>query len=136
MSRGRGKTPAGRIDAEAPDRQSILDLLEDQGRPLKRREIFSRLDVTSADSAEIMRRRLKAMLRDGQLVRNRGGAYGLPERMDLVRGRVTAHKDGFGFVIPDNGESDLYLSPRQMRSTRQASDGNGPCCTETACWPA
>ncbi|MEJ8567639.1 ribonuclease R [Elongatibacter sediminis] len=120
MSRNRrksgGDSPSGRIDAEAPDRQTIIDLLEDHGRPLKRKDIVSRLGVESTDSREILRRRLRAMLRDGQLVRNRGGAYGLPERMDLVRGRVTAHKDGFGFVIPDNGESDLYLSPRQMRS--------------------
>ena len=36
--------------------------------------------------------------------------------MDLVAGRVSAHRDGFGFVLPDEGGSDLYLSPRQMRS--------------------
>jgi ribonuclease R len=56
------------------------------------------------------------MVRDGQLVKNRRGAYGLPARMDLVSGRISAHPDGYGFVIPDDGESDLYLSPRQMRS--------------------
>lgn len=111
----------GHINAEAPDRQAILDLLEDQGKPLKRKEILSRLGVESEDSREIMRRRLKAMLRDGQLVKNRRNAYGLPERMDLVRGRVSAHRDGFGFVIPENGESDLFLSPRQMR---QVLDGD------------
>ena len=105
-----------RIDAAAPERQAVLDLLEDHGRPLKRAEIFARLGVEAPDSREIMRRRLKAMLRDGQLVRNRSGAYGLPERMDLVRGRISAHRDGYGFVIPDNGEPDLYLSPRQMKT--------------------
>jgi ribonuclease R len=36
--------------------------------------------------------------------------------MDLVAGRVSAHRDGFGFVMPEDGESDLYLSPRQMKS--------------------
>ncbi len=105
----------GRIDAAAPDRQAVIDLLEDQGRPLQRRELFTRLGVESDDSREIMRRRLKAMVRDGQLVKNRRNAYGLPEKMDLVRGRISAHRDGFGFVIPENGEADLYLSPRQMR---------------------
>ena len=113
-SRGRMGGP-NRIDADAPDRQAVIDLLEDHGMPLKRKEILARLGVESDDSREIMRRRFQAMLRDGQLVRNRSGAFGLPERMDLVRGRVSAHKDGFGFVIPDTGESDLYLSPRQMR---------------------
>mgnify|MGYP001817788283 CR=1 FL=1 len=62
-----------------------------------------------------MRRRLKAMERDGQVIRNRRGAYGLPSRMDLIAGRISAHPDGYGFVIPDAGKSDLYLSPKQMR---------------------
>jgi ribonuclease R len=109
--------PAGeRLDGTAPERRDILDLLEDRGRPLKRREIVERLGVINEISREILRRRLKAMVRDGQLIKNRRGAYGLPAKMDLVSGRVSAHKDGFGFVIPDDGESDLYLSPRQMRS--------------------
>ncbi|HXV99115.1 MAG TPA: winged-helix domain-containing protein, partial [Anaerolineae bacterium] len=86
---------AGHIDAAAPERQEILDLLYDQGRPLKRKEIVTRLGVESADSREILRRRLKAMLRDGQLVKSRNNTYGLPEKMDLVRGRVSAHRDGF-----------------------------------------
>jgi len=104
-----------RIKASAPDRQDILNLFEDQGRPLQRRDIVDRLNVVSEDSREILRRRLKAMVRDGQLVKNRRNAYGLPAKMDLVAGRVSAHKDGYGFVMPDDGESDLYLSPRQMR---------------------
>jgi ribonuclease R len=105
-----------RLEGTAPERRDILGLLEDQGRPLKRREIVERLRVTGDISREILRRRLKAMVRDGQLVKNRRGAYGLPARMDLVSGRVSAHRDGYGFVIPDDGDSDLYLSPRQMRS--------------------
>jgi len=104
------------LNAEAPERQTIIDLLEDHGKPLQRREIVARLNVKSEDSREILRRRLKAMLRDGQLVKNRRNAYGLPAKMDLVAGRISAHKDGYGFVMPDDGESDLYLSPRQMRS--------------------
>ena len=105
-----------RINAKAPSRQDILDLLEDHGRPLQRKYIVERLNVVSDDSREILRRRLQAMIRDGQLVKNRRNAYGLPAKMDLVAGRISAHKDGYGFVMPEDGESDLYLSPRQMRS--------------------
>ena len=105
-----------RIRADAPDRKAIISLLEDHGKPLQRRDIVERLAVESADSREILRRRLIAMIRDGQLVKNRRNAYGLPAKMDLVAGRISAHKDGYGFVMPDDGESDLYLSPRQMRS--------------------
>jgi ribonuclease R len=107
---------AKRLDGVAPDRRAILDLLEDHGRPLQRRDIVERMGVDSEDSREILRRRLKAMVRDGQLVKNRRGAYGIPARMDLVAGRISAHPDGYGFLIPDTGESDLFLSPKQMRS--------------------
>jgi len=107
---------SGRLDGSAPERSEILALLDDHGRPLQRREIVERLGVVDEVGREILRRRLKAMLRDGQLVKNRRGAYGLPARMDLVAGRVSAHPDGYGFLIPDDGEGDLYLAPRQMRS--------------------
>ena len=112
----KNKSSRSRIRAQAPDRQSILALLEDHGKPLRRRDLIERLDVKSTDSREILRRRLKAMTRDGQLIKNRRNAYGLPAKMDLVAGRVSAHKDGYGFVMLDEGGSDLYLSSRQMRS--------------------
>jgi ribonuclease R len=112
----KNKSGHSRINAEAPDRQAILALLEDHGKPLKRQDMIERLGVESTDSREILRRRLKAMIRDGQLIKNRRNAYGLPAKMDLVAGRVSAHKDGYGFVMLDEGGSDLYLSSRQMRS--------------------
>jgi len=107
---------SGRLKGSAPSRQDIIDLLEDQGKPLQRRHIVERLDVKSDNSREILRRRLMAMVRDGQLVKNRRNAYGLPAKMDLVAGRISAHPDGYGFVMPEDGNTDLYLSPRQMRS--------------------
>ena len=58
-----------RINAKAPARQDILNLLEDRGRPLQRRDIVERLNVVSDDSREILRRRLRAMERDGQLIK-------------------------------------------------------------------
>jgi ribonuclease R len=117
MGKKTGKqSQEGRINAIAPSRKDILSLLEDTGRPLQRRDIVGRLNVVSDDSREILRRRLRAMERDGQLIKNRRNAYGLPAKMDLVAGRISAHKDGYGFVMPDDGDGDLYLSPRQMRS--------------------
>jgi len=105
----------GRIDAKAPDRQAILGCLEKRGRPMQTQELAEALKVRSEDAQEILRRRLRAMERDGQLIRNRRGAYGLAARMDLMPGRISAHPDGFGFVVPDDGGDDLYLSPRHMR---------------------
>ena len=115
-NKSKNRRHSGRIDAEAPSRKDIENLLFEQGRPMQRKEIVERLGVDSEGSREILRRRLKAMLRDGELVKNRRNAYGLPAKMDLIAGRISAHKDGYGFVMPDDGESDLYLSSREMRT--------------------
>ena len=58
---------------------------------------------------------LRVMERDGQLHRNRRGLSGLPQKMDMVRGRVVGHADGFGFLIPDEDGADLFLPPNAMR---------------------
>jgi ribonuclease R len=114
-SGGRNRNGSREIDAIAPERDEIIEMLEKRGRPLQRKDIVKELKVESDDSREILRRRLRAMVRDGQLIQTRRNAFGLPARMDLVKGRISAHRDGFGFVIPDDGGSDLYISSREMR---------------------
>jgi len=112
---GKNRKERGKINAVAPERAEIIEMLEKHGKPLQRKDIVTALRVESDDSREILRRRLSAMVRDGQLIRNRRKAFGLPARMDLLKGRISAHRDGFGFVIPDDGGSDLYISSREMR---------------------
>jgi ribonuclease R len=114
-SGGKNRTSSREIKATAPTRDEIIAMLETHGKPLQRRDIVIAMDVKSDDSQEILRRRLRAMVRDGQLIQTRRKAFGLPARMDLVKGRISAHRDGFGFVIPDDGGSDLFISPREMR---------------------
>ncbi|MDH5766947.1 MAG: ribonuclease R, partial [Gammaproteobacteria bacterium] len=65
---------------------------------------------------EALRRRLKAMVRDGQLIRNRKDGFIPVDEDDLIRGRVIAHPDGFGFLVPDEGGEDIFLHGRQMRT--------------------
>jgi len=95
-------------------REYILQYLEEAGQPLTLEDFFAELEIGEEDQ-EALRRRLRAMERDGQLVRNRRGAYGIIEAMELIRGSVSAHPDGFGFLIPEAGGKDLFLSPREMR---------------------
>jgi ribonuclease R len=114
-SGGKNRYEGRKINAVAPERGEIIEMLEKHGKPLQRRDIVDILKVESDDSREILRRRLRAMVRDGQLIQTRRNAFGLPARMDLVKGRISAHRDGFGFVIPDDGGSDLYISSREMR---------------------
>ncbi|HEB77193.1 MAG TPA: ribonuclease R [Methylothermaceae bacterium] len=98
-----------------PSRELILELLESKKIPLSFGEVAEALGVTDPVDLEALERRLKAMERDGQLLRNRQGRYCLINRRDLISGRVIAHPDGFGFLRPDEGGEDLFLSPKEMR---------------------
>lgn len=99
-----------------PSREYILEYLGERGRPATFEEIQRDLELDHEDEIEALRRRLIAMVRDGQLLKNRREAYGPLDKMELIAGRVIGHKDGFGFVVPDQGGNDLFLSPRQMRN--------------------
>ncbi len=98
-----------------PSREFILQTLSEADRLLTRREIAEHFGLTDEDELEGLRRRLRAMERDGQLICNRRGGYGVVKKMDLIRGRVIGHPDGFGFLVPDEGGDDLFISAKRMR---------------------
>ena len=106
---------AARYENPIASRDFILATLDKAGVPLTLDELAERLDLEAEDRREALRRRLRAMERDGQLMCNRRGAYGAVSRMDLVRGTVQASREGYGFLIPADGGEDLYLHGRQMR---------------------
>lgn len=99
-----------------PSREFILTLLEKRGSPATLTELEEILDIITQDKREALRRRLRAMERDGQLVSTRKGRYGPVSKMNLVTGYVIGHRDGFGFVVPDDNSDDLFLTPRYMRA--------------------
>jgi ribonuclease R len=105
---------ARRYDKPIQSREFILDVLKEMGRPARERELAEQLQLGGDDEQEALRRRLRAMVRDGQLVRNRRGDFCLAEKVGVIVGTVQAHRDGFGFLIPDDGSEDIYLAPRQM----------------------
>jgi len=106
---------AAKYDNPVPSREYILDFLKQSVGPLTYEELCSAFDVQSDDAREALRRRVAAMERDGQAVRNRRNAYGPLDKMNLIKGRVIGHPEGFGFVVPAQGGDDLFLSSRQMR---------------------
>ena len=105
---------AQKYENPIPSREYIMELLEEHGQPLDNHHIAKALGLRKPDQLEALDRRLRAMERDGQVMRNRRGGYGLVTKMDLVRGRVIGHADGFGFLVPDEGGDDLFLSAKEM----------------------
>jgi ribonuclease R len=98
-----------------PSREYILQTLEEFGRPMARAELLVALEVEDDASTEALAFRLRAMLRDGQLMQDRRNRYCLLDRINLMRGKIYAHADGFGFFMPEDGSKDLLLSPKEMR---------------------
>ncbi|WP_449191459.1 ribonuclease R [Thauera sp.] len=97
-----------------PSREYVLQVLAERGVPLSFADLVAALDVAPHE-LDFFDRRLRAMERDGQIIRNRRDAYLLPAKVDLIKGRVEGHPDGFGFLRRDDGEPDIFLGPKEMR---------------------
>jgi len=107
---------AKKYDNPIPSREFILETLTQHAAPMAFQEVADALGLHDEQDVLALERRLGAMVRDGQLVRNRREAYCLVNKRDLIAGRIIAHPDGFGFVKPDEGGDDLYLYPKEMRA--------------------
>ena len=98
-----------------PSREFILQFLKEQQKAFSLSKLIKALELKSPEEEEGLRRRLRAMERDGQLMLNRRGLYAMVDEMELMPGRVQTHRDGFGFFIPDDGSDDIFLPARQVR---------------------
>lgn len=99
-----------------PSRELILQVMGERGTPQELGELAAALGVDADEDIESLRRRLNAMERDGQILKNRRDRYCIVNHTDLIAGRVIGHPDGFGFLRPDAGGDDLYLSSKEMRA--------------------
>ena len=104
---------ASRYEHPIPSREFILQTLAKEGIPLTDEDLAQRLAIDPKER-DAFAKRLGAMERDGQILRNRKGAILVAAKLDLIKGRVEGHPDGYGFVVAEEGE-DLYLGPHEMR---------------------
>jgi len=103
------------FDPDVPSREAILAALRTGSKPMTATELAGQLRLTREATLVGFNRRLAAMERDGQLTLNRKGLLALTDKQDFVPGRVLGHRDGFGFLAREDGEPDVFLSPREMR---------------------
>ena len=99
-----------------PEREEILGFLRKFKAPRSLKHIAEALQVRSSEQRAALNNRLKAMLRDGEIIKNRREGYGLVDKMDLITGRVIGHHEGYGFLRPESGGEDIFIPPREMRA--------------------
>ena len=103
-------------DIVIPSREDILHVLRQEPSPLTREQLQDRFGIADAAVIDAFQRRLAAMERDGQLMPNRKGVLLLSTKLDFVAGKVSGHRDGFGFLLRDDAQGpDVFLSPREMQ---------------------
>jgi ribonuclease R len=110
---------ARRYERPLPSREFILQVLEEQGVPVAEQQLARLLGI-GGDEREAFSRRLAAMEREAQIIRNRKDSICVVRKLDLVAGTVQGHPDGFGFLIPDAGGADFFLSPGEMKRVLHA----------------
>lgn len=101
-------------DPDVPSREAILVELRRAQAPLTPDDLGQRLGITRDATWVGFERRLAAMERDGQLMPNRKGVLLLAKKLDFIAGKVVGHRDGFGFLVRDDAQADVFLSPREM----------------------
>ena len=84
------------------------------GVPVDEESLATRLKIND-EQQQAFSRRLAAMAREGQILRNRKGALLIAQKLDLVAGKIIGHPDGFGFLVADEGGDDLFIAPQEMR---------------------
>ncbi|MBV7536770.1 ribonuclease R [Duganella sp. sic0402] len=97
-----------------PSREEILGIFRSAKGPLDLRALSKSLKVAT-DAQAVLSRRLNAMQRDGQILIDDTGHYTLATQTGFIAGRVSSHRDGFGFVIPDEPGEDLFLPEKEMQ---------------------
>jgi ribonuclease R len=99
-------------------KEQILRAMRDKvTHPATPRELLRTLRIPREERATF-RRQIKALVSTGELVQTKGGRVGLPDKMDLVVGRLETHAGGFGFVIPDktgDAAPDVYVSAANIK---------------------
>ena len=95
-------------------REFLMDVLKEEGKPLSFLDICGLVNATSEDARIGIQRRLRAMEREGQVQFTKQKKYILQDRDELVKGRIIGHRDGFGFLRPEDRSGDLFISSGQM----------------------
>jgi ribonuclease R len=101
---------------KVPSREAILNYIAEYNIPISKSNLIQAFQLNCDNDKQVLNYRLKAMLRDHQLIKNRTHHYAIPAELSLVKGYVQATKESIGFLIPDDGSDDIFLPAFEMRN--------------------
>lgn len=106
--------PLSKFPYPIPSREEILGVLRTSEAPLAANDIAEALSIKRQEREGFFKR-LGAMERDGQIRLDQRNLYQLTHPSNFVAGRVQGHRDGYGFLIRDDGQDDLFLPTAEMQ---------------------
>lgn len=98
-----------------PSREYLLEYLQAMGKPCPMKKIMRDLALKKSHE-EGLAYRLKAMLRDSQIMQDQNGDYKIFSAKKLIEGTIQRTREGNGFLIPDDGSQDIFIPSKFMRN--------------------
>ncbi|PJY99461.1 ribonuclease R [Bacillus vallismortis] len=104
------------------EKEAFMDKLlsfmkEEAYKPLTVQELEEMLNITEAEEFKELVKALVALEDKGLIVRTRSDRYGIPEKMNLIKGKISAHAKGFAFLLPeDTSLSDVFIPPNELNT--------------------
>ena len=95
-------------------REYLMSLLKEHDKPLSFLDICNLVNAFDEEARIGIQRRLRAMEREGQVQFTKQKKYILQNRDELIKGRIIGHRDGYGFLRPEDKSGDLFISAGQM----------------------
>ncbi|WHM23014.1 ribonuclease R [Bacillus subtilis] len=98
--------------------EKLLSFMKEEAyKPLTVQELEEMLNITEAEEFKELVKALVALEEKGLIVRTRSERYGIPEKMNLIKGKISAHAKGFAFLLPeDTSLSDVFIPPNELNT--------------------
>lgn len=95
--------------------EHLLDFMREKAyKPMTEGELISALNIDPKET-DLLLKTLNYLEKQGLVVKNRRGKYGVPEKMNLIVGKLEGHPGGYAFLLPDDPEiDDIYISREDM----------------------
>ncbi|QCI17936.1 ribonuclease R [Buchnera aphidicola (Acyrthosiphon lactucae)] len=110
------KREANKYKNPIPSREYISSWLRKYSDLISQKNLEKKFGINNQEGKKALRRRLRAMERDGQVIYTKNRCYIAPDSLKVVTGKVIGHRDGYGFLRTETLKEDLWLSSEQMKS--------------------